>query len=77
LRSPLDLSTIPPHRNAETKKSLQWRPYLGAGFTNFIEQGKDFKVMVTLHAATVERWIRRVQRKFLDDAPENLKCVDL
>jgi hypothetical protein len=36
-----------------------------------------FRVAVTLQAVHVERWIRRVQREFLDRAPENSKCVVL
>ena len=41
----------------------------------FKEEGMDFKVTYTLHAATVENWIRCVKEKFLDAAP--VKCVGL
>jgi hypothetical protein len=43
----------------------------------FIEQGMRFRVMVTLRASRVERWIHRVQHEFLDWAPENSICVGL
>jgi hypothetical protein len=43
----------------------------------FVEQGMDFKVTVILRTTTVERWIRHVQREFLDDASENSKCISL
>jgi hypothetical protein len=43
----------------------------------FIEQGMHFRVMVTLRASRVERWIHRVQREFLDRAPDNSMCVGL
>jgi hypothetical protein len=36
-----------------------------------------YRVMVTLRAAHMERWIRRMQWEFLDHAPENSKCVGL
>jgi hypothetical protein len=43
----------------------------------FVEQGMHFRVMVTLRASRVERWIHRVQREFLDRAPENFMCIGL
>jgi hypothetical protein len=43
----------------------------------FIEQGMHFRVMVTLRASRVERWIHRMQREFLDRAPDNSMCVGL
>jgi hypothetical protein len=43
----------------------------------FIEQGMHFRVTVTLRASRVERWIYRVQREFLDRAPENSMSVGL
>jgi hypothetical protein len=36
-----------------------------------------FRVTVTLHASRMERWIRRMQREFLDRAPENSICIGL
>jgi len=41
----------------------------------FKEEGMDFKVTYTLHAATVENWIRRIKEKLLDAAP--VKCDGL
>jgi hypothetical protein len=43
----------------------------------FVEQGMHFRVMVTLRASRVERWICRMQREFVDRAPKNSKCVGL
>jgi hypothetical protein len=43
----------------------------------FIEQGMHFKVTVTLRAARMEWWIRRMQWEFLDRDPVNSKCVGL
>ncbi|KAK1632647.1 hypothetical protein QYE76_006962 [Lolium multiflorum] len=35
-----------------------------------------FKIMVTLRASRVERWIRAVKRDFLDAAPIKCVCLD-
>jgi hypothetical protein len=42
---------------------------------HFNEQGISFKVTFTLHGARVEKWIRQIQGKILDNAP--IKCVGL
>ena len=41
----------------------------------FVVEGMDFNVKVTLRASTVESWIRNVKQLYLDDAP--IKCVGL
>jgi hypothetical protein len=43
----------------------------------FIEKSMYFRVTVTLRAARFERWICHVKREFLNQAPENSKCVGL
>ena len=35
-----------------------------------------FKVVVTLHASTVERWIHDVKRRYLDAAPMKIVGID-
>jgi tyrosine-protein phosphatase YwqE len=42
---------------------------------HFDEQGMSFKVTFTLLAARMEKWIRKIQKKFLDN--ELIKCVGL
>jgi hypothetical protein len=41
---------------------------------DFDEEGMTFYVTFTLRAERVQRWIRRVKEKYLDDAPT--KCID-
>ena len=36
----------------------------------------NFKVVVTLRASTVERWIRNVKRRYLDAAPMKIVGLD-
>ena len=36
----------------------------------------NFKVMVTLRASTVERWIHDVKRRYLDAAPMKIMGLD-
>jgi hypothetical protein len=42
---------------------------------HYEEEGLNYKVTFTLHARTVEKWIRVIQEKFLDNAP--IMCVRL
>ena len=42
---------------------------------HYDEQDMYFTVTFTRHAASVEKWIRRVKEMFLDNAP--VKCVGL